>query len=91
MPLALAFPSTLALCAERLSLFFCLAVESHCVLPLLSFFMSALVESPAEYIHLFEGATALDELDVLHPLPAGIYHFATDVRLFCVIKLSQFD
>lgn len=91
MTIVFSYHSTSALWAELRSILFRIAVTEHCSFSLLSLFTSALVGGQAEYFHVFVGVTALAESDVLLSSPAGVHSCVADVRLFSVLRCSEFD
>lgn len=84
-----AHPSTLLLRVQRSPLFR-ITVIDHCVLALLSLFTSSLNRDLADYVHVFEHATALADLAVLFLLPSAVCGFLADNSLFSVLKCLQF-
>lgn len=71
--------------SERRTLPFGFTVEEHYVFNVLSFFTSALIGGPVEYIRALEGATAPAELCILLQLPIGVHAFVADVSLLSFV------
>lgn len=85
-----AYNTSLAICRESRNLLFPIAVAEHFVFYLFSFFTSALICGPVEYIPVFEGVTAFVESGILLPLPVVAHAFVVSVGLFSVIQGTQF-
>lgn len=75
---------TLALRAEHRILLFCISVAEHCLFASPSFFTSALVCGPVEYLHVYEGSTSFAESFVSLLFPADVQSFVPDVVLSSV-------
>lgn len=60
------------------------------MLNLLPFYISALIVGQAEYFSLFDGEAALADFGSILPLLAGVHVFVVDIRLFSVLKYSDF-
>lgn len=90
-PIVVVYHSLLALLTERRSLLFCIYVNDHCTYALMSFFLSVLPVGPKDSTLDSEGVTFLAESGFLLPLPSGVRSFVSEVRLFAVLQLNQFD